>query len=184
MHCPRCGQQQVSEETKFCSRCGFQLAVVAELLQHGGTLPQLAEMQYKRPFFNKKNGVVFSAIWFIFFTMFMTSVFGILGGDALAGLSAVIGVFGTLCLLIASLVMLPSSKRTLKLPVAGVAPPQPQPVGLYGNASAGALPPQQQQPAGFYTAPQGGWRAPDTGDLLERGSVVEDTTKLLRKDGQ
>src|SRR5688500_5525099 len=86
MHCPRCGQQQVSSETKFCSRCGFQLAIVSELILHGGTLPQLAELHKKRTFFNKKNGVVFSAIWFIFFTMFMTSVWGILGADELAGL--------------------------------------------------------------------------------------------------
>lgn len=31
MYCPKCGQQ-VSEELRFCSRCGFQLGVVKELL--------------------------------------------------------------------------------------------------------------------------------------------------------
>jgi hypothetical protein len=31
MHCPRCGQQQISDQTKFCSRCGFQLGLVSEL---------------------------------------------------------------------------------------------------------------------------------------------------------
>ena len=180
MHCPRCGQQQVSSETKFCSRCGFQLAIVSELLVHGGTLPQLAELHKRKTFFNKKNGVVFSAIWFIFFTMFMTSVWGILGADELAGLSAVIGFFGSLCILIFSLAALPSSKGIGNLPTHEL--PVPQAVPLYGGQPQGALPPQQQQPATAYTAPAGSWRAPDTGDLVERGSIVEGTTKLLKKD--
>lgn len=183
MHCPRCGQQQVSDETKFCSRCGFQLAIVAELLLHGGTLPQLAAIQQKKTFFNKKNGVLFSVAWFIFFTMFLTSFWGILNVDELAGISAVTGVFGALLLLIGSLVLLPSSKITAKLPMPDI-PVLPRPVGLYGSSGAQALPPQQQQPADFYAAPQGGWRAPDTGDLVERGSVIENTTKLLKRDEQ
>lgn len=160
------------------------MAIVSELLVHGGTLPQLAELQKKKTFFNKKNGVVFSAIWFIFFTMFMTSFWGILNVDELAGLSAIIGVFGSLCLLIASLVILPSSKLIAKLPIQEMPVAPAQPAGLYGNPAQQALPPQQQQPASFYAPPQqGSWRAPDTGDLAERpGSVIEDTTKLLKKE--
>jgi zinc ribbon protein len=40
MHCPKCGQQQVSDEMRFCSRCGFPLSVVTEVVSHGGTLPE------------------------------------------------------------------------------------------------------------------------------------------------
>ena len=40
MHCPQCGQQQVSDEMRFCLRCGFSLSVVSELLSQGGTLPE------------------------------------------------------------------------------------------------------------------------------------------------
>ncbi len=32
MFCPKCSQQQISDETRFCSRCGFQLNVVKALL--------------------------------------------------------------------------------------------------------------------------------------------------------
>lgn len=32
MFCPKCGQQQVSDEVRFCSRCGFQLEAVKMLL--------------------------------------------------------------------------------------------------------------------------------------------------------
>src|SRR5689334_21642871 len=43
MHCPSCGQKQVSNETKFCSRCGMPLGIVSDVLAHGFFLPQLAE---------------------------------------------------------------------------------------------------------------------------------------------
>jgi hypothetical protein len=181
MHCPRCGQQQVSDETKFCSRCGFQLVIVTELLANGGVLPQLAALQKKKTFFNKKNGVMFGVAWFIFFTMFMTSVWGILNVDELAGLCAVTGVFGALLILIGSLVFLPSSKLTLQIPLQEI--PLPQPAALYGNTGpAAGLPPQRQQPANEYAAPTGAWKAPDTGDLVGPGSVIESTTKLLKRD--
>ena len=85
MHCPNCGQQQISSDTKFCSRCGFQLSIVSELLANGGVLPQLAALQTKHRLFNKKNGVMFSVGWFIFFTMFLTSFWGILNVDRMAG---------------------------------------------------------------------------------------------------
>lgn len=32
MFCPRCGQQQVSDEVRFCSRCGLSLASVPALV--------------------------------------------------------------------------------------------------------------------------------------------------------
>ena len=39
MHCPHCGQQQVTEVVRFCSRCGFPLEGVMQLLTTGGLLP-------------------------------------------------------------------------------------------------------------------------------------------------
>nr|MDQ3820981.1 zinc-ribbon domain-containing protein [Acidobacteriota bacterium] len=38
MYCPRCGQQQASEEMRFCSRCGFPLGGVRELLANDGAV--------------------------------------------------------------------------------------------------------------------------------------------------
>src|SRR6185503_19258332 len=35
MHCPNCGQQQISEEMRFCSRCGLALTGLAEWLAGG-----------------------------------------------------------------------------------------------------------------------------------------------------
>ena len=41
MHCPKCGQQQISEEVRFCSRCGFPLEGVMRLVASGGMLQAL-----------------------------------------------------------------------------------------------------------------------------------------------
>jgi hypothetical protein len=180
MHCPRCGQQQVSTETKFCSRCGFQLGLVAELLANGGVLPQLAELyKGKGTIFTRKNGVIFTILWFIFFVMMIPAFLGLANAEDAAGVSAVFGVFTTIMLLIVSLGFL---KKTPKgYPLKAMEAPA-MAASLHVQPNAGALPPQQQQPAGVYSAPQGGWRTPDTGELVERGSVIENTTKLLKQD--
>jgi len=38
MYCPNCGQQQISNEMKFCSRCGLALSGLVEWLA-GGEVP-------------------------------------------------------------------------------------------------------------------------------------------------
>lgn len=179
MHCPRCGQQQISDQTKFCSRCGFQLGLVSELLANGGFLPQLAELyKGKSTFFSRRNGVIFTILWFIFWVMMMPAFFGIAGEDDAAGVSAVFGVFSSMMFMIISLTLLQRAPRPYEL-----AAHQTQPQALYGNPVMTALPPQQSQPVSTYVPPEGSWRAPETGDLQKRpGSVTEGTTKLLQKD--
>lgn len=154
------------------------LSLVAEVVYHGGFLPQLAQLNQKKKLFTKKNGVVFGTFWFIFFTMFCTAFFGIIGApDELIGITAITGVFGTLLIILASLIFLPSSK----IPFAGL--PQFQTPPLPGSQADNrpALPPQQSIPVGVYTGQRhaGSWR--DTNDL-EPTSVTENTTRLLDKD--
>jgi hypothetical protein len=184
MHCPRCGQQQVSDQTKFCSRCGFQLGLVSELLANGGYLPQLAELHKgKTTIFSRRNGVIFTVLWFIFWVMMVPAFFGIANEEDAAGVSAVFGLFSSLMFLIISLGLLRRPPKTYEI-AAHQMPVAQAPVQMYGNPHAGALPPQQTQPAASYMPPEGSWRAPDTGDLVRPGSVTESTTKLLRKDEQ
>ena len=183
MYCPRCGQQQISDQTKFCSRCGLQLGLVGEVLANNGTLPQLEELYSRKTgLFTRRNGVMFSVVWLLFFLLIMAPFWGIVGVEELAGISAVIGIFGGLIWLIISLVML---KKPIPRPVLpnDILPHPQQPVGLYGNpGQQTALPPQQSQPASEYVAPQGAWRTPDTGEFAVPGSVTETTTKLLNKN--
>lgn len=179
MYCPRCGQQQISDETKFCSRCGFQMGLVSQLLEHGGILPQLAELyQGKSSWFTRKNGVILSILWFIAFVMMFPAFFAIADAEEPAAVSAVFGIFSSLMILIISIAFLKKAPKANLLQAHEI----PQPAGLYGNQAQGALPPQQSQPAADYVAPTGSWRTPDTGEFARPGSVTERTTKLLQKD--
>jgi hypothetical protein len=53
MYCPQCSQEQLVEEMRFCSRCGFPLTIVSKLVSSGGVLagfdpegkPQLSPRQ-------------------------------------------------------------------------------------------------------------------------------------------
>lgn len=172
MHCPSCGQQQVSSETKFCSRCGLPLSVVAEVVSHGGYLPQLAELNQKTTKFTRRNGAWFSLIWFIFFLLIVTPFWGIMNVEELAAISAITGIFGGLLILISSLIFLKKPYVSYMHPYQA-APPQQ----MYGHGHQGSLPPQQSVPASSYAAPRPGtWR--DTNDL-EPASVTESTTRLL-----
>lgn len=180
MFCPRCGQQQASGDLRFCSRCGLPLGIVSEVLANGGTLPQLLELG-KSSFFSRKNGVIFSVFWFIFFVLILTPFWGIVDIEELAAISAVTGVFGGLMILLFSVLVLKPAKKEM-----------PQffqnqnqnavPAHLQGTQAQTALPPHQTQTAQEYVSPVGNWRAPDTGDLVSPGSVTENTTKLLSKD--
>ena len=182
MHCPSCGQQQISNETKFCSRCGLPLGVVSEVLAYGGYLPQLAELNKKKnTIFTRRNALGFSLIWTLFFLFIMTPFWGIVGVEELAGVSAIVGIFGGLIMAVSSLIFMQKERTLYPMqqnafgppPAQQYTPQQTQP----GHA---ALPPQQSIPAHVYAPPKAGnWR--DTNDL-QPTSVTEGTTKLLDKD--
>lgn len=180
MHCPGCGQQQVSNETKFCSRCGLPLGIVSDVLAHGGYLPQLAELnQKKRSIWTRKNGLAFSLLWFLFFLFIMTPMWGILNVEKLAAASAILAIFGGLIMMVSSLIFLKSDKVTHQMAANMYGPPQPQSYGLPQQNYQPALPPQQSVPVSVYQTPQAGsWR--DTNDLQPTAS--EGATKLLEKD--
>jgi hypothetical protein len=39
MYCPQCSQEQLTEQMRFCSGCGFPLVIVSKLIANGGALP-------------------------------------------------------------------------------------------------------------------------------------------------
>ena len=57
MYCPQCSQQQISDELRFCSRCGFPLEGVAKLIAAGGILPALEEEASKSAHSPRRKGV-------------------------------------------------------------------------------------------------------------------------------
>lgn len=183
MHCPRCGQQQISEDIKFCSRCGFPLGLVSEILAHGGVLPQLADLQNKgKNWLTRNFGLKISLLWFLLICFILLPLAAITKapGGIIAGLS-IIGFCGALLITALSFLFLNNEKNALyqnkDFPNENFTPQY-----LSGNQKQTALPPPLSQPISDYAPPvAGSWKAPETGELVPR-SVTEGTTKLLQKD--
>ena len=57
MYCPQCSQQQVSENVRFCSRCGFSLQIVTALLTNDGALPEHAVAEVESRLSRRQKGV-------------------------------------------------------------------------------------------------------------------------------
>lgn len=182
MHCPRCGQQQVSEEIKFCSRCGFPLGLVSEILAHGGFLPQLADLHKSKKWLTRKNGLKFTLIWFLVLTLFLPALFGLAGEEEAAGYFAVLGSLGGLILLVSTFLFLPKEQSIYPQQENVLPAPPRQAAQFAARIRRQALPPQMSQPVESYVPPANSWKAPDTGELVRPGSITEGTTKLLKKD--
>src|SRR5829696_872693 len=57
MFCPQCGQQQVTGHSRFCSRCGFPMDGVIQLLGSGGILPAYRDPDEPVPISPRRKGV-------------------------------------------------------------------------------------------------------------------------------
>ncbi|MER3430597.1 MAG: hypothetical protein C4324_06045 [Blastocatellia bacterium] len=174
MHCPRCGQKQISREVKFCSQCGFRLPIVARLLENDGTLPEIAESS-KSGIFTRRNGIFFTILWLIFWLIMLPAFFGILNAEFLVAASAVFGLFSSVMLLVISIAFLPPNGRSMeyaksKLPTQLELP--------HKQAGEGALVANAQESgadlAAFSRHRRGPFRP------TEPSSITEMTTKLLK----
>ncbi|MET0753730.1 MAG: zinc ribbon domain-containing protein, partial [Pyrinomonadaceae bacterium] len=65
MFCPKCSQQQISDETRFCSRCGFELNVVKALLASDDA-PQSVEIQKPDRSLRPRDMTIGAGIMFFF----------------------------------------------------------------------------------------------------------------------
>jgi hypothetical protein len=177
MFCPQCGQQQVSDAARFCSRCGFQLAAVAGLLTTNGAAPELAFEAVPAPPTPKRKGVQFGGklmLSGLFLAPALAALSELLAlNPEIALLGMIVFMAGLFRLLYALLFEDGPYRRQLQRQPAYTRQPQqfqpPQPVS--------ALPPQQSQPARPYVPPR-----PDTAELGYRPSVTEGTTKLLERE--
>jgi hypothetical protein len=178
MFCPTCGQEQVTEDTRFCSRCGLLLTGVTQLIYNGGVLP--AE-RAKKKFFQKKG---FKQGLFIFLLAFLVvPIIAILTiaanvTEPFAVVIAWILLWGVGFLRMAYSLLFETDEANQAVLEQGNAGASRNYLGR--KKSANALPPQQSIPASGYIPPnQGNWR--DTNDLGQP-SVIENTTKLLERD--
>lgn len=67
MFCPRCSQEQISAEIRYCSRCGLPLADVSEALDNGGFVDRNAAEHARGLRRSISIGILLMAASFIFF---------------------------------------------------------------------------------------------------------------------
>ena len=177
MFCPRCSQEQISEEIKFCSRCGLPLGRVSEILINDGFPSPSTETNQNKKWLTRKNGLWFSLFWFMIFSMILTPIFGgVAHADSLALMCAIVGTMGGIVLVIASFAFLkkePNDTVNFSQEL-----PDYNAKNLHQSQQT-ALPPQSAQ---SYVSPANSWKAADTGEMFQPPSVTEVTTKLLKKE--
>ena len=178
MYCPQCGQQQVSDSLRFCSRCGFPVEGVMRLLAGGGLLPYHSGPREASP---RRKGVRQGALLFLL-GMLVVPMLGILSSFAPGRIGVVFELFtalaavicftgGILRVLYAALFEEGARPVPAFTSPAYLSPPMTPTL----NAPAGtALPPAFSQSPSSWNA-----RRANTGELLGRPSVTENTTRLL-----
>jgi hypothetical protein len=183
MYCPRCSQQQASEEVRFCSRCGFQLGVVKELLtQTEAPAPAAVEpLQPARGL--RKRDVTVGAL-----LMFVVALVVVLSPDTTpppvreGQVVVLVALFIVLTLFINFIgPLLRAANRLFGEDDASQGRgqlSQPQPdlsTKVSGNARGrSALPPARSVPAASFNSPRA-----DTAEMLRPPSITEQTTNLL-----
>ena len=179
MFCPQCGQQQVTGVVRFCSRCGFPMDGVIQLLGSGGILPAYRASDEPVPMSPRRKGVKQGAI-LLLLGVLLVPILGMFasfaGGtflEILAGLAAIICfVGGPLRMLYAALFEEGAPKPRY------YGPPTPMhvPQQVTSHPHAHALPPQPARSPGAWR------RRPNTAELANPPSVTENTTRLLEKE--
>lgn len=175
MYCPQCGQQQISGEVRFCSRCGFALNVVMELIKHNGVLashgagqPSLLRGQRMCKGLRLLIGGIISSLFFLFFS----NMGGVQEGVAKLAitLSMAVALVGLVRFVIAYLKDDDSPVTTRTPASSGLSAMAAQ---MGANVGGAALPPAQ----GTTVAD---WRPKaQTAEMARPSSVTENTTKLL-----
>ena len=180
MYCPHCGQQQVSEALRFCSKCGFPLEGVIQLLANGGMLPLYQPLEQAKGRSPRRKGVRQGGILLLAGTVVLP-ILGVLNGftsgpsvlDILVPLAAIIFFVGGLVRMLFAALFEEGAATHVQVTTTYAPPIQDQ---LGPPARGSALPPLAANPAT-------GWRPrPTSAESFQPHSVTENTTRLLDKD--
>jgi hypothetical protein len=179
MYCPQCGQLQVSDVTRYCSRCGFLLDGTAVVLATGGAVPVRAVAPGYQKLSPRSKGIRQGALLMLS-TVLLVPLVGIIGvaimgiHPAIVGVTAVTCFLGGLLRIFYALLMEES-----------VAPMNLNAVVTYpaaGQAQFGRPTPNTALPPASANATSS-WRpSTNTAEIYQPPSVTENTTRLLDKD--
>ena len=181
MFCPQCGQQQVAGVVRFCSRCGFPMDGVIQLLGSGGILPAYRPSDEPVQASPRRKGVkqgglllLSGAVIVPILAMFASFANGSTFLEILAALAAIICFIGGPLRMLYAAVFEEGAPK----PVRHYAAPVPMhvPQQFAPHVQAPALPPPAARGPGAWR------RRPNTAELVNPPSVTENTTRLLDKE--
>jgi hypothetical protein len=179
MFCPQCGQQQVSNMTRYCSKCGFLLDGVALVLASGGALPTTQVQPGYRQLSPRSKGIRQGALLMLSTLLLVPlvaiiSVFFLGSPEVFVPVTAITLFVGGLLRVFYALLMEESVSPVTMGPMAGQLPHAARQFDQPPRNAA--LPPPAANPAA-------GWRPrPNTAELYQPPSITENTTRLLDKD--
>ena len=178
MFCPQCGQQQVSDAVRFCSRCGFLLEGVSVVLTSGGQLPMRYLQSARRELSPRSKGVRQGALMMLS-TFLIVPIVAILTVSINAAphifvpIVAITFFVGGLLRMLYALMMEDANPPVDPSELAAYAPPAPQQLESRRpivSAQASFTPAQAWKPR------------PNTAEIFTPPSVTENTTRLLKKE--
>ncbi|HKZ76762.1 MAG TPA: zinc ribbon domain-containing protein [Pyrinomonadaceae bacterium] len=179
MFCPHCGQQQVSDVVRFCSRCGFLLEGINQVLALGGNLPTRVIQPDAGQMSPRRKGVRQGAMLMLS-TLLAVPIIAILGVTFLPHPEVVVPIAALLCFvggLLRILYALLLEENTPQIvPVQETSDSASQMAQIGPGLRGTALPPPPANAAL-------GWRPrADTAEFTQPPSVTENTTRLLGRD--
>src|SRR5262245_6379528 len=81
MYCPKCGQQQISDEMRFCSRCGLAFSGLAQWMAGGLPARRIDEVQVTTEDSPRRKGIrraaklmFFSGVLFVVCLIFSLAI--------------------------------------------------------------------------------------------------------------
>ena len=167
MYCPNCGQQQISDEMRFCSRCGLALSGLAEWLG-GSVLPAIRRDEAQAYALSPRRKGIRRAAKLMFFSgvLFPVCLLLALTNHGEVMLIPILVFFVSLVMMLYARLF---SEMTAPLNSKAV-----QTATLSSAPTRSSLP-----PATNTSMPGAGRRRVRTNELAQPPSVTEQTTRLL-----
>jgi len=177
MYCPKCSQRQVSDEVRFCSRCGFLLTGIAEVVKNDGKIPGASKRALKNLLTPRKKGIKQGL--FALLLLILTSPILLAIGKGIA-LHPGVMVMTFFILFISCVIrMIYAVMFESGEPDKSEAADLQQQNVLSAKQAVESLPPAQTNPISDFVPPmQGKWR--DSNELVF-SSVTDVTTRQLDK---
>lgn len=173
MYCPKCGQQQVSDEMRFCSRCGLALSGLTEWIAGEALLVKRADEPQSVALSERRIGMR-RAGKLMFFSGVLLPVFLVISLIVDEGAPL---IFPFLVFFVALAMMLYArlfSDNTAPVTDASLKRSAAQTAALPSSSTRSSLPPKENM-----SLPTTGRPQVRTNELAQPPSVTENTTRFL-----